>query len=546
MLLTFVRNITLLVFFILNFTALGLAKNQNYVEHEHVSIKLISSIESISTNKEIYLGLHFKLKPDWKIYWKYPGKAGYPPEINSSNSKNIKNIEILWPKPKKFEILGMESIGYSNEVVLPIKTNLETINNEVLVNFNIDYLTCKKICVPFNDNLKLIIPVGDGQSSEYEKIINKYIDKSNYLTYSSFFNQDSIFFFLFIAFIGGLILNFMPCVFPVLSIKIYNILSQKQKNINYRKIKNNFLATVLVIIFSFLVLSFVTVILKNLGQNIGWGFQFQSPYFLTFMIFILIIFSLNLMDVFLIDIPNSFKSHLIKVINISKKNSDFFHNFFLGTLVTVLSTPCSAPFLGTALGFAFLSSNLTIFLIFFCISLGLSFPYIILATSPKILSYLPKPGIWMKKLKYFLSFLLISTAFWLFTVLLIQINITNNKFKNDSWEKFDQLKLNKLINEKNIIFVDITADWCLTCFYNKTTVINRKKIKMIFNENKVIKMRGDITKPNKKITEYINSFGRYGIPVNILYSSSSPQGILLSEVLTVSELLSTFESIKND
>ena len=149
----------------------------------------------------------------------------------------------------------MESIGYSNEVVLPIKTNLETINNEVLVNFNIDYLTCKKICVPFNDNLKLIIPVGDGQSSEYEKIINKYIDKSNYLTYSSFFNQDSIFFFLFIAFIGGLILNFMPCVFPVLSIKIYNILSQKQKNINYRKIKNNFLATVLGIIFSFLVLT---------------------------------------------------------------------------------------------------------------------------------------------------------------------------------------------------------------------------------------------------------------------------------------------------
>ena len=109
----------------------------------------------------------------------------------------------------------------------------------------------------------------------------------------------------------------------------------------------------------------------------------------------------------------------------------------------------------------------------------------------------------MKKLKYFLSFLLISTAFWLFTVLLIQINITNNKFKNDSWEKFDQLKLNKLINEKNIIFVDITADWCLTCFYNKTTVINRKKIKMIFNENKVIKMRGDITKPNKKSVENI-------------------------------------------
>ena len=96
MLLTFVRNITLLVFFILNFTALGLAKNQNYVEHEHVSIKLISSIESISTNKEIYLGLHFKLKPDWKIYWKYPGDTGLPTSLKIIEGSNNNKITIKW------------------------------------------------------------------------------------------------------------------------------------------------------------------------------------------------------------------------------------------------------------------------------------------------------------------------------------------------------------------------------------------------------------------------------------------------------------------
>ena len=492
----------------------------------------------------MHLGLYFKLDPGWKIYWKYPGKAGYPPGIDWVKSKNIKDLEILWPKPEKFEILGMESLGYSKEVILPIKLIIENNNEKLLANFDVDYLTCKKICIPFNDNLILNIPTGDGQVSEYGKVINKYIDKSNYLNYSSLLNPDSILLFLFIAFVGGVILNFMPCVFPVLSLKIYNVLSQQQQNINNKTIKRNFLATILGIIFSFFVLSLITVLLKSLGHSLGWGFQFQSPIFLSFMILILILFSLNLIDVFSIDIPFFFKKFLNKVINFNKKNSEFFQNFLLGSFITILSTPCSAPFIGTALGFAFVSSNQVIFLIFFCISLGLSSPYIILATKPQILSFLPKPGLWMKKFKYFLSFLLILTAIWLASVLLIQINVINNDSKNNNWLNFDTIKLKELVNENNIVFVDITADWCMTCFYNKKTVLDRKKVKNIFEKYDVKKMRGNLTKPNKEINKYINSYGRFGIPANVIYSPSAPQGVLLPEVLTVRNLLSTFESIK--
>ena len=111
---------------------------------------------------------------------------------------------------------------------------------------------------------------------------------------------------------------------------------------------------------------------------------------------------------------------------------------------------------------------------------------------------------------------------------------------------FDTIKIEELINENNIVFLDITADWCLTCFYNKKTVLDRKKVKNIFKRYDVKKIRGDLTKPNKEINKYINSFGRFGIPFNVVYSSSAPQGILLPEVLTVQNLLSTFESIKND
>ena len=549
MLLTSLRNILLLVFLlVICFSSINAAQKNNEkksVKHGHVSLEVISSVNSIAKEKNLHLGLFFKLDPGWKIYWKYPGKAGYPPDIDWTKSKNIENLEILWPKPEKFKILGMESIGYSKEVILPIKLTLKEINEELIANFDVDYLTCKKICVPFNDNLILNIPVGNGHTSEYENIINKYIDQSNYSNYSNILTPEGILFFSLIAFFGGVILNFMPCVFPVLSLKIYNVLSQLQ-NASYKSIKRNLFATILGITFSFFVLSLFTIFLKNLGHTLGWGFQFQSPFFLAFMILILILFSLNLIDVFFVDIPGFFKKHLNKFINFNKKSSEFFQNFLLGSFVTILSTPCSAPFIGTALGFALISPNQIIFLIFFCISLGLASPYIILATKPQILSFLPKPGLWMKKLKYFLSFLLILTAIWLLSILLIQINTISNNSKND-WLDFNHSKLNELVAEgKNVIFVDITADWCMTCFFNKKTVIDRKKVKDIFKKYDVKKMQGDLTTPNKKINEYINSFGRFGIPVNVIYSPSAPQGLLLSEVLTVKGLLSTFDHIKND
>ena len=546
MFLRLIRNTLLFLLFIISFSFNSVAQKNSEKIHEHVSLELISSVNSIHKENNLHLGLYFKLDPGWKIYWKYPGKAGYPPSIDWSKSENIKDLEIIWPEPEKFEILGMKSFGYSKEVILPIKLILENNNEKLLINFDVDYLTCKKICIPFNDNLMLNIPTGDGEISKYSKIIDEYIDKSNYSNYSSFLNPDSILFFLFIAFIGGIILNFMPCVFPVLSLKIYNVLSQQQKKINNKTIKRNFLATILGIIFSFFVLSVLIVFLKSLGHSLGWGFQFQSPFFLSFMILILILFSLNLIDIFYIDIPIIFKKFINRVINFNKKSSEFFQNFFLGSFITILSTPCSAPFIGTAIGFAFVSPNQIIFLIFFCISLGLSSPYIILATKPQILSFLPKPGLWMKKFKYFLSLLLILTAIWLSKTLLIQINTINNDSKNNNWIDFDTIKLSELVNENNIIFVDITANWCLTCFYNKKTVLDRKKVKNVFETYDVKKIRGDLTKPNREINEYINSFGRFGIPFNVIYSSSAPQGILLPEVLTVQNLLSTFENIKND
>ena len=150
----FIKIFFTIIFLFLNFFTISFAKNDKaYVEHEKLSLELISSVKSINNKSNLYLGLYFKLDPGWKIYWKYPGKAGYPPDIDWKDSNNIKNLEILWPKPKKFEILGMQSIGYSNNIILPVKVSLSKNNELVVANFNIDYLTCNKICVPYTDRL---------------------------------------------------------------------------------------------------------------------------------------------------------------------------------------------------------------------------------------------------------------------------------------------------------------------------------------------------------------------------------------------------------
>jgi len=519
-----------------------------YKNHEHVSLELISPVNSIGQENNLNFGLFFKLKPGWKIYWKNPGKAGYPPTINWVKSKNIEKIKILWPKPKKFEILGMESTGYSGDIVLPIDLQIKNLSKSLFINFAVDYLICNKICIPIIDELILKLPAGDGETSKNAELIKTYLKKVEQSSSIKNLRFNKILTFFIIAFIGGIILNLMPCVFPVLSLKIYNVLLQLNNSSN-KNIRKNLYATVFGILFSFFLIALLTILLKKFGHTVGWGFQFQSPLFLSFIIVILILFSLNLANFFNFDIPVILKKYLNKILNLNKNKSELFQNFLLGFFLTILSTPCSAPFIGTAIGFAFISPNHIIFLIFFSISLGLASPYIVLATYPQILSILPKPGEWMQKLKYFLSFLLFLTALWLISILLIQINnkaYSDGKSKSE-WIDFNINKVNKLVDvEKSIVFVDITADWCITCFFNKKTVLDRKKIIEVFKENDVKKMRGDLTKPNKIITEYINSFGRFGIPVNVIYSPSAPQGILFSEILTVKDLLSTLEKVKND
>ena len=223
-------------------------------------------------------------------------------------------------------------------------------------------------------------------------------------------SQEPLVVFFLLAFLGGLILNFMPCVLPVVSLKLFSLI--RSDGATRRELLWHNLAYTVGILFSFLCLALTLILFKSAGQTVGWGFQLQSPYFVAVMIIFLLIFSLNLFGLF------EFRLLGGKWLGGVGFQSGWFGDFISGVFATILSTPCSAPFLGTALAFAFSSSNSIIVLIFFSVGIGLSAPFLLTALFPRALALFPRPGKWMEDLRKFLGLTLLLTIVWLYDVLL--------------------------------------------------------------------------------------------------------------------------------
>ena len=390
--------------------------------------------------------------------------------------------------------------------------------------------------------------------------------------------QSSLIYFYFIAFIGGLILNFMPCVLPVISIKLLSFSSMM--NENKKRIRLSSLNVILGIIFSFLFLGLMVIFFKSLGNQLGWGFHFQNKTFLIFITFIIFLFSLNLLGYFELFLPRSLNNKFNNLI----ANNQKYGEFLSGVFSSLLATPCSAPFLGTAIGFSMLASPLIILSIFFSISVGFAMPYLLCILFPNIIKVIPKPGEWMIKFKFFLGILLLLSTGWLLNILefnltfifillsiILIFSIFKGKFKKQlalisltviffisiltylnksneklKWEMFNESNIYDYINNNKIVFLDITADWCITCQVNKITTINTENINKLFLNNEIKLIQADWTKKDPEILEFISKFGRYGIPVNIIYSRKFNEGILLPEILSQDILTKELRRVINE
>ncbi len=336
------------------------------------------------------------------------------------------------------------------------------------------------------------------------------------------------------ALIGGLILNLMPCVLPVIALKTISFI--KHGGGTPSGVRLSFLATSAGIIFSFLVMAGIIIQLKNIGMSVGWGVQFQNPIFLIFLISILSLFALNLLGLFEIPLPRILADKL----SWTHGHGSLTKDFFSGAFATLLATPCTAPFLGTAVGFALAGGTVEVLAIFLALGIGLAAPFLLIAAFPKCATLLPKPGAWMENVRKFLGVLLAITALWLGTVLYNQITVptvTQAENAADKWDVFDEKKIPELVAQGKIVLVDVTADWCLTCQVNKKLVLDAPDIQSVLANPRIVKMKADWTKRDEAIGLYLKSFMRYGIPFNVVYSSALPQGAPLPELLSKETVL---------
>lgn len=516
----------------------------------------------------------------------------------SEYTDRIHNFELALSKvPVEYQKAGIKNILINKQSKKSLIINIESVIKfpagplEIFLENDSDYIKILNISVleNINNNIKAKIILED-DIDRYENL-DIILVKGNLVATAEDINindatYDSIIFILLMAFLGGFILNFMPCVLPVLTLKLSRVISNQDSN--HSSIRINFFLTSLGIIFSFVSLAFLTIFLKKVTGEIGWGIQFQQPIFLFFLIFVLIIFSLNLFNLLEINLPGKLSSNINNYIN----NKKYGVAFFEGAFATLLATPCSAPFLGSAISIALSSSFYMTLGIFIVLGFGMAFPYILFIIFPSLVSILPKPGKWMVHLKYILGFGVMLTAVWLsyvciivvglniFSLVIIMLTIfillftkkviknkygfvlivlllisvfftykskilDNYSFSNNSseWVSYNSDLLINYINTGNTVFIDITADWCVTCKVNKLLVLNSREFKDIATNNKLILMRGDWTKPDNQITQFLQKANRYGIPFNAIYNIEHPEGIIFSELLTITAIKDAIQNL---
>lgn len=389
-----------------------------------------------------------------------------------------------------------------------------------------------------------------------------------------------------IALLGGFILNFMPCVLPVLSIKLLSISAHGGRPL--RAIRHAFLATAGGMLASFLVLAVAALALRAGGLAIGWGMQFQQPEFLTFMIALCAMFAGNLAGLFEIPLPPAL-ANFASGGGSGEARPGLLGDFAAGAFATLLATPCSAPFLGTAIGFALAGSTVDILTIFVALGTGLALPYLAVAALPGMAALLPRPGRWMVTLRRVLGLLLAATALWLLSVLAAQTStaaalavagalvasavtlrfvpgpalrragvaaglvaafavpaalpVSTELRQGDGglWRRFDEASINRLVHDGNIVFVDVTADWCINCKVNERIVLQSDEVSRLLSRPGTVAMRADWTRPDQAIGAFLRSFGRYGIPFYAVYGPATPEGQNLPEILTQNEVLEALQ-----
>ena len=512
----------------------------------------------------------------------------------------IKFGEPKWPEPIKeySEALDLENLVFKGEfqVVLPVDS-VEADYDTLTTNVTFHYQACdNSICLaPSKKTIKIGERGINGLGSSLKKNGNEET-----LAQGNGGNADmSVLMLLLFAFIGGIILNLMPCVLPVLSLKLFSLIKQAGESRGRLLALGG--ATTAGILASFWILSAVVAAVKAGGGSAGWGMQFQSAGFIAFMTVILTAFAMSFFGVFEIWLPWIATTKM----DAAGHKQGIAGAFFTGALLVLLSTPCSAPFLGTAMGFAFAQSTPVLFLFFTAAGLGLALPYMLVSAFPAVLKVFPKPGAWMVRLQKAMGVLLLASVAWLFWIVNEQAGLSgvgifaiiaivsiacsvllgkfappgtafsrevagialavialfsiwfgivapeyeraaSEKFNarmqeqmtEDGWFRYSPSLIEDFAKAKRTVFIDATADWCLTCKANEAAVLNRDDFRRAMDSLNVALVKADWTRETPEVNALLQSMGKSGVPAYAIYpEGDATRQIVLPELLTTAGIV---------
>lgn len=644
--------------------------------------------DTLTEDGHKWVGVAFRITPEWHIYWQNPGDSGIPTSLTwESLPKGVSAGNIHWPVPKRASMGGLTNYGYEDEVILPVPLALKQGDAAGELRVKAQWLVCRETCIPeeatltgsldeasaprevkaLNDTIRAlptphtgeayvmlkpdvvqiaiahestgnadIFPIDDGwiknnvtptlsnangwtgftvargsaspanslalvaslHTKEGQKHLHVTAQKVGPFPASvpaSLFLPKAVtadtapiglMLALLFAFLGGLILNLMPCVLPVLSLKALSL--AKKADASRRDALRHGVAYTLGVLLSFALIGGAMLALKAGGAAIGWGFQLQSPAFVFGLLIVVFLVALNLLGQF--ELPVLFGSRASALTS----RDSWLGSFATGVLAVALATPCTAPFMAPALGAALTLPAASTMLVFLALGLGLALPYLLISLSPRLRRLLPKPGVWMLRFKEFLAFPMFATAAWLLWVLsqqtgsmgllralavlvVLAFAIWALKFSTHRlWRAFFQVllvgsvlcsvsfppalvsqstphasalasvpfnpeQLASLRAAGTPVFVDATADWCITCKVNERVALNTESTRALFAERKITFMVADWTQRDAQITEWLASFGRNGVPLYVYYPPHKPP-VVLPQIITPSVVSSTIEA----
>jgi len=668
------------------------------------TIRIISEVEQITPGQPFWIGMLFKMIPDWHIYWQNPGDAGLAPSFTWQLPEGFTIDEPRWPYPETIMLGGLANFGYEDQVLILFKVtppeNIPT-DQVIPIGVEVDWLVCKEECIPESADLTLDLMVRGTEAAadpQWQDIFNTnreklplkdigwtvtagYTDTAiliRMIPPAWFKGQHGAIRFypletevienageqvltpdgeayllaiprnlmtgiipdtlsgvlvsapgwrgpgsekalcfktpvvesekpeelgflwaILFAFAGGIILNLMPCVLPVLSLKIFGFIRQAGED--RRRIFFHGAVFTAGVVISFLVLAAILILLQAGGAQLGWGFQLQSPGFILILSMFLFVFALNLFGVF---------EAGTSVMGIGQKTAGrggWPGSFMSGITATIVATPCTAPFMGSALGYAITQPAAVSLSIFASLGFGMAAPYLLISAVPGLLRFVPKPGPWMETLKQFMGFLLVGTVIWLIwvfnlqtgsngiliiltallmtaiaawilgkwgllskpaalrrtawisSILLIGLTIVfglkyipavatrsvNSYSENTGldWQPYSEELYHTLRQSGEPFLIDFTAAWCLSCQVNEKVAFGAQEVTDKISDLDLKLLKADWTRKDPVITRALAKYGRNSVPLYVLYGKETKNPVILPEILTPAIVLEALNNI---